>query len=293
MWLVYAAAAAVCFGFRGILYQWTSRRPIDRNLLLLGVYLCGALISFVINLFLGQAWTAGALLGLLMGLFSFTSNAAMYKGFAVGKTSLIAMLIGMPPIVVVALSYLLWGEKLSGGQWAAFGVIFTGLVLLRWSGDFTLSRLNGIQWGILAMFTFAFTDVSSKQATLLNGNTFPTLALMYTTGSLLFLLLWLKGRKRTTGPAAQPDPDSPEAVWPPGKTFFWGMTVGLTNIAGMILILPAFRLGITGLVSAVIAMNVLMILLYARVFLKEKLSRLELTGVLCTFAGVLCLRLLG
>ena len=33
MWLAYAALAAVCFGFRGILYQWTSQKRIERNLM--------------------------------------------------------------------------------------------------------------------------------------------------------------------------------------------------------------------------------------------------------------------
>jgi drug/metabolite transporter (DMT)-like permease len=59
----------------------------------------------------------------------------------------------------------------------------------------------------------------------------------------------------------------------------------------MMLIMPAFRDGVTGLVSALIAMNVLIILLYARIFLKEKFSRLELIGMTLALAGMAILKL--
>lgn len=68
------------------------------------------------------------------------------------------------------------------------------------------------------------------------------------------------------------------------------MAVGLTNVSGMILILHAFSLGVTGLVSAVVATNVLLILLYARFFLKEKFRALELTGMAFALTGVILLR---
>jgi drug/metabolite transporter (DMT)-like permease len=71
----------------------------------------------------------------------------------------------------------------------------------------------------------------------------------------------------------------------------WGLFVGLSNITGMILIIPAFRDGVTGLVSAIIALNVLIILLYARIFLKEKFSRLELIGMTAALLGIAILKL--
>ncbi|MNI99590.1 hypothetical protein D3C73_1587050 [compost metagenome] len=69
--------------------------------------------------------------------------------------------------------------------------------------------------------------------------------------------------------------------------------MGLTNISGMILMMPAMRMGITGLVSAIIALNALLIMLYARVVLKERLKPLELAGMILSFGGVLALRIFG
>jgi drug/metabolite transporter (DMT)-like permease len=59
----------------------------------------------------------------------------------------------------------------------------------------------------------------------------------------------------------------------------------------MLFIMPAFKLGVTGLVSTVLAMNVLIIIFYARIFLKEKFSRLEICGIACAITGVVILRL--
>jgi len=325
MWLVFAASAAVCFGLRGILYQWTSQRPINRNVMLFGVYVCGMLTALIANLFTGQPWTPGVMAGIFMGVFSFVANAAMYKGFAVGKASLVAIFSALSPVVAAVGAYIVWGETLTGPQLAAFLIILSGIVLIRYSNDLSLNHLNGVQWALLTMLFFGITDLWTKQSTLWGAAMLPTLATMYATGSVLFGLWalrdWNSLKKRVrnelraarSGSAAgledhmpaKKDHDStatgavisntnnPARVWNFPRTFFWGMLVGVTNISGMLLIVPAFRYGITGLVSAVIALNVLIILLYARLVLKEKFRRLEIVGAACTIIGMFILQLLG
>ncbi|RKN85058.1 DMT family transporter [Paenibacillus ginsengarvi] len=322
MWLVYAVLAAVSFGFRGILYQWTSQRRIERNLMLLGVYLSGAAISLTAALLLGQSWSAAVWTGAVMGFFSFISNASMYKGFSVGKASLVAVFTALTPVVVAVVSYFRWGEKLNGWQAAAFLLIIAGVVFIRYSNDLSMRNLQGVQWALLAMITFGITDLASKQAMLWEADKMPTLFIMYATGSLLFFALWQTGRlqtrasrtgykrevavssvataggagtEQTEGPSPAPGDTgtkSPDSAWSIPRTLRWGALVGLTNITGMALILPAFQHGITGLVSAVVATNVLLILLYARLFLNERWSPKEMIGIACALAGVLGLRLL-
>lgn len=307
MWLLLAASAAGCFGLRGILYQWTSRQPADRNVLLFGVYVCGAVVALGLNLFWGQPWTAGAAVGIAMGLFSFISNSAMHKGFAVGKASLVALLVGLPPLIVVLAALVLWDEHLSVGQTLCFVVILGAGLLVKSAGGLSLRNMEGAQWGLLAMVTFAFTDLSSKQAALSGGETLPTLVLMYVTGGLLFAVSAGMNRKRQqaltgrggadaalarqeTAAAAE---EKQTARWSLGKTVGIGMAVGVTNISGMILMMPAMKMGITGLVSAIIALNALIIMLYAWIILRERVKPLELAGMILAFAGVLALRLLG
>lgn len=191
MWFIFSIAAAACFGIRGILYQWTSQRPINRNLLLLGVYFSGTVIALVSNIFAGQPWSTGVWVGVLMGAFSFIANAAMYRGYAVGKASIVALFTGLPPLVVVVVAYLLWQESLTTWQFISFFIVLIGLLLIKYSSDLKRGQWKGIHWGLLTMFFFGFTDVSSKQATLSGASTLPVLAVMFASGSILFGISWL------------------------------------------------------------------------------------------------------
>ncbi|WP_159887173.1 DMT family transporter [Paenibacillus puerhi] len=346
MWFVLACASAISFGLRGILYQWSSKQSLNRNLMLLGVYISGTIITVTGSLLLGETWSPAVWVGALMGLFSFISNAAMYKGYSVGKASLIAMFTGLPPVVVALLAFTVWGERLSSGQLLAFVVIMTGLMMVRYSGDLSLRNLQGAQWGVLTMLFFGLTDFFTKQATLLHAATFPTLTMMYATGGLLFGATWLLDLRKTkaaqsslllarqesaaaseAGPSASiadhaeatpgeavmaaalkesaagtegeakasasSEITPPRKPWTIKRTLLWGMTVGITNACGMMFAMPAFKLGVTGLVSAVMAANVVLVMLYARFVLRESFKRLEAVGMAIGFAGIVLLKLLS
>ena len=301
MWFFFAGAAAICFGIRGILYQWTSQRPIDRNLLLLGVYISGTLIALISNVIAKQPWSTGALYGVLMGLFSYIANASMYRGYAVGKASIIALFSGLPPLVVVIVAYILWGEALSTWQLTAFFIVLLGLILIKYSQDLKLNQLKGIQWGILTMLFFGFSDVSIKQSTIAGAATLPALIIMYVTGTVLFGITWAISYAKSKSIVQEKDQygEAPNQTtqqnnvphWTLKRTLGWGMFVGITNIAGMMFLFPAFRGGVTGIVSAISAMSVALVILYAHFYLKENMSKREITGLIVTVVGILVLRL--
>ncbi|GAB3478221.1 EamA family transporter [Marinomonas epiphytica] len=287
MWILYALLAAFCFGGRGILYQWTSQKNLDKHLMLFGVFFVGFLISSIAMILFDQQWYgwADVLVGLAMGFGSFSANAALHKGFSVGKASLISVLSGMPPLFVALFAFFLWGESLSSLQLLGFTVIFIGLYTIRYSNDISFSNLQGAQWGLLAAFFFSFNDLMGKQSTRLEADMFATLTLMFGFGSFLFAMNWFKNRNQSVANALATD------RWPAKKTFACGMLIGLTNMAGMIAILTAFSIGAAGLVSAVAAMNILFILLYSRLVLKESFSRQEVIGITAAIIGILILRI--
>lgn len=294
MWLLFSLLAAVCFGLRGIFYHWTSQRPLDRNLMLFGVFSTGAIVCLSISLLTNQPWTYGVWLGVMMGAFSFLANASIYKGFAVGKASIVALLTSLPSVLDMLFAIILWGEQPTWPQWIAFVVIVVGVLLVRASNDISLKQLKGAQWGFLAMLFFCFNDLSSKQATLIGAAVFPTLFLMFVTGAVLFCGWWLIGRRLHSGrrQAAMNAASLPGSPWKGWKTYSWGLVVGLTNTFGMVFIYQGFKYGVTGLVAAVVSINVVLILLYARVFLKEKFTRTEFAGLCLTILGVIALSLM-
>lgn len=287
MWIIYALLAALFFGARGIMYQWTSQKNLDRNLMLFGVFFVGFVISTIAMIVLNQQWYAWSdvLVGVAMGVGSFSSNAALHKGFSQGKASLISILAGLPPLFVVLLAYIIWNETLTTQQLIGFVIIFVGLYTIRYSNDISFSNLQGAQWGLLAALFFAINDLLGKQSTRLEADMFATLTLMFGVGGLLFALSWWQGASRRSKSQAE------AYQWSNSKTFACGLVVGLTNVAGMMAILTAFAIGAAGLVSAVAAMNILFILLYSRVFLKEAFSRQEVIGLTAALVGIVILRL--
>jgi len=304
MWFALAIAAAVCFGIRGIFYHWSSQQGMNRNLMLSGVFAAGLFVCLALNATLSQPWNDRVLYGLLMGLFSFAANAAMYKGFATGKASSVALLIALPAVPVVLLAYLLWGETLTAGQWAAFLIIVTGVALVRFTGDFSWQQREGMKWGLAAMLFFALSDVTNKQAAVAGAAPFPMLALMFACGTALFGGWWLREkflRQRAfsggteTAPQERAEADGAliRAPWSEWKTFLWGVLAGLFNAAGMIFLFWAFESGITGLVSAIISLNVVILLLYARFVVKEPFKPQETAGLAISLAGVLVLHLVS
>lgn len=297
MWLAFALCAAIAFGIRGVLYQWSSKQPMDRNLMLFGVFFTGVIVSAICSIAFDSEWSHPVWLGVLMGLFSFIANTSMYKGYAVGKASLIAILTALPSVVVVLLAYALWRESLSVKQLSAFLIILTGIILIRYSSDLSFKQLRGAGWGLLCLLFFGLNDVASKQATLLDASVFPTIFFMFLTGSLCFYVLYrIELRKRPYNRNGSPDTlaaaRKSENPWRNRTTVLWGMLVGTTNVGGMILIYEAFSLGVTGLVSAVVALNVLIILFYSRVFLKEQFSSQEFAGMVLSIFGIMLLRIL-
>ncbi len=259
-------------------------------------------------------WTLAALIGIQMGLFSFGANASMFKGFAVGKASLVAILTALPSVLVVIFAYGLWGEKLHAMQLVAFIVIVGGVLLVRISNDISLSNLQGAQWGLLAMLLFAVNDLSGKWSTIMEAELFPTMFLMFITGASCFGIWWVRDKQlersrqeRVMQAAGAPKRDVQvsqqassgertgisSASWSEKRTFMVGLAIGTTNAFGMMLIITAFDHGKAGLVSAVTALNVLIVLLYTRFVVKEKFTKTEITGITLAFVGILLMRLFG
>lgn len=315
MWLTYAIFAAFAFGLRGILYHWTSQKPVNRNLLLCGTFSMGAVISGLCALAFSSYWTAAALIGIQMGLFSFGANASMFKGFAVGKASIVAILTALPSVVVVLVAFGLWNERLHAMQLVAFLIIVGGALLVRLSNDISLRNLQGAQWGLIAMLLFAANDLSGKWSTIMEADLFPTMFFMFVTGSVCFCIWWLRDLRKlaaerglaelaASGAAGgtarisshmppRPAAGQPAVAWSAKRNFLVGMAIGTTNAVGMMLIVTAFDLGKAGLVSAVTALNVLIVLLYTRFVVKEKFKKIEIAGISLAFAGILLMRLFG
>jgi len=295
MWILFSLLAGVMFGIRGSMYHLVSKLNINRNLLLTGVFTCGAIVYAALTFMTQTPMTLSTLVGVQMGLLSTIANGAMYKGFAVGKASIIAMLTALPPIVVVIFAYIFWNERLSLIQIMALLAIIIGLIFIKYTSDITLKNMQGAQWGIITLFFFAFNDLSGKWSTILEAPRYPTLMFMFLTGATSFYIAFLLGksqiRKNQLVTNKQVVVHALQANSPkPIKQFCMGLLIGFSMAAGMYFMLEAFETGKAGLVSALASINAVIVLLYTRFVAKEKLRKSELLGILMIIIAVMIIQ---
>jgi transporter family protein len=283
MWIVFALAAAVAFAARGVLFLSTAAKPYDRHTIMLGIFLSGALLCVAASI--GASWAGVWGIGIAMGVSTIAANVCLFQGFAVGNPTVIALLSAMPPALVVLLAYVTWGEALTFGQIIAFLCILCGVLIVRSARRIRWTDMQGAHWGVLALICFAVTDMLGKTSTKLGAQTLPTLTVAFLTGVAFFAV-------RT---ALRPDPQrAPYALTRPfGRALRVGMVIGITNAVGMVCIVSAFALGITGLVSAIVATNALLIVLYTRIRGIEPWRLNESIGMVCTLIGIVLLPILS
>lgn len=294
MWFTFAIGAAFFFGLRGIFYQWSSHLAIDRNLLFASVYVSSTILSIVINIYMQQSWNQMAWIGILMGIFSFIANTALYKGYAIGRASVIAFFSGLTPIFVVLIASLLWKETLSMIQLIGFSIIILSLFIMKYNKDVQQGHYKGWQWGLLAILFYSFTDLASKQALLYGAYIMPTLTSMFITCSILFSISYIisniKKDKIINDTVIKQVTSSSQNSWTIHKIFLLGIGMGLINITAMILKLAAFHTGITGVVSAIIALSIIIVMIYARLYLKESINRAEVYGLILALIGIVIIK---
>ncbi|WP_404518859.1 MULTISPECIES: EamA family transporter [unclassified Paenibacillus] len=100
-------------------------------------------------MYANQTWSYKAWLGLLMGIFSFMANTFLYKGYAVGRASVIAFFSGLTPMLVVLLAALLWQKTLTLVQLVGFCIIILSLIVVRYQRDLQVDSIkagNGAYW---------------------------------------------------------------------------------------------------------------------------------------------------
>jgi drug/metabolite transporter (DMT)-like permease len=213
----------------------------------------------------------------------------MLRGFAVGKASLIALMSGLPSLVVVSLSYVIWDERLNGVQVAAFVLIVAGIVTIRYTRDLRSGSMKGFGWGLLTLVLFGLHDISGQFSMKADAPQMWSLFMLFVTAAVFVGVMGVIQKMRARGVASEA---AVPGQWSVVRTFATGMMIGLFHMGGTFFLMRAFDIGMTGLVTAVVSMNVVLIIAYAGVFLKERFALKEWIGMLAALVGVVVLSVL-
>jgi drug/metabolite transporter (DMT)-like permease len=248
----------------------------SRTLPLLSVLLVsqGAALAVlaVVTIVLGEGPPDGKFLayGVVAGLAEALGVAALYRGLAVGKMSIVAPIAATAPVVPVAVAATL-GELPGTLQGAGILVALTGIatISLRGAeGGATASTAASVVFGLLTALGFG-GFLAAMDAAAEGGVNWALLVARMTTVAL-FLAVWAARRPAM----AISRRELPVLA-----------LIGVLILAADTLYSLATREGLLSVVSVLGSLYPVVTIALARVYLKERIEPMQQVGVAVTLAG--------
>lgn len=275
MWFEYALLGAIITGVGQVLVKrgQVELTPLLDNLL---ATLVVNLILVPILLFHGINLEAGKDI-LIYALITATMYATFYYIISFGNVSLMISLINTFPIVTIVLAVKFLNEWPNIYQW--FGILFVILATVCISrekakkGALKKKKL-WLVWGLLGSLAIGVAEFVTKIATAqVDGFTFTLFVyLMYIPPLIIFMFFDRKGRAF-------------EML--KNKSSLLYTLIGVFCIeTGLIAIALAYQHGHASLVSPVVATHLLVTVVLAVLFLKEKLLMIQKIGILINLVGL-------
>jgi len=212
-----------------------------------------------------------------LGVVSLVGLLALYKGFQTGKLSMVSPIVSGYPALTSLLAVLLLGETLTPMRGLGVVVTISGVVLVsvqsqRAAGAETTMKTSGIVYALLAFAVFVLLYLAIKLVVITLGVWLPILMLRWVSAGILGISLIASGRS-----FAPPKLDSFRLVGPVAMLDTFGnIAYNSGVITGSIAIVST----LSGLFSAVT-------IGFAWLWLKERLARHQLIGVLAILSGVI------
>jgi drug/metabolite transporter (DMT)-like permease len=211
------------------------------------------------------------LAGLLAGLVGLAGLAALYRGMAIGVVSVVAAIAATAPIVPVAVGLAL-GERPSTLQFGGMVLALGGIALLafdRREAATTRRLVPGAGLALLAALAFGFFLVAIRYASRPDALYGVVAVRSGSVGALLVLGLVFRSRLRVAAA------DLPALF-----------VVGVLDVGADILFAFATTIGLLSIVSILSSLYPVVTILLARLFLNERMARLQQAGIALAFAGV-------
>jgi len=217
--------------------------------------------------------TAGAV-GL--GIISLIGLLALYKGFQVGRLSIVSPIVSGYPTITSLFAVLLLAEMLSTGRILGIVVTISGILLISLRSQTTghpnkPAPASGILYAFSAFVLFGLLYLAMKLVVVILGIWLPILILRWVSASILAISLIASGRNFSP---------------PSSKPFLIVVFVGVLDTFGNI----AFNLGVvSGSVAIVATLSGLFSAVtvgLAWLFLRDRISMFQMLGILAVLGGV-------
>lgn len=270
---------ALGWGTSDFIARFTGRAAGYQSALF-GMLLSGSAVLTLIVTIGGVplSWTPeGLWLLVASGICIMLATLWLYRGLAAGPVSIVSPIVGAYPALVVALA-VLFGARPTLLQWGAMALTMLGVVVVarsvgnfEESGKHTRADLRTtVVIALLSAAGFAFGVYTAQVAVPIYGN-LQTLwvSRIVSLACLLVVFLWQRNR-----------PAIPRAWWP------LVAVQGTIDTSGYLFLYEG-SYGEGAEIAAVTASAFgAVTTILARIFLKERMSLLQWSGIVCIFVGV-------
>jgi drug/metabolite transporter (DMT)-like permease len=249
----------------------------------------GLSLLLTASLFIGADFTASSIwFGLLGGLASAFAMSCLYAALAIGPISILSPLSAVVMAIVPMIVGFIQGDRFSWLGWVALGGILVSVVLVGFvpGEDVRLPSAKGLFLGLgagIGMGAVLLALAASPQ----DSGLASAAVLRAVSASLLGIyLLVVFGRARL-----KPQPATPGAADTSGTSnaskLIWLaiLATGLLDSSANVFFTLASRSGSLSVVAVLTALYPLGTIILARIFLKERIARTQLVGILLALSA--------
>lgn len=272
MTILLGFATSLVYGFADF-FGGLATRKINAMMVTLVSGLSGLLFLLAISPWLGLQLDASSIFwGTMAGLFAAVAVTALYASLAIGPIAILSPL----GAIVSALVPMAFGMFFRGETFTTVGIvaligilIAVGLVGFVPGEDVRLPSAKGLTLGLIAGASIGGILICVNQAPANSGIT-PIVFLRGSSALIMVVIILIAY-------LAKRNVASPEAN---RKSWQAAILAGVLDATANTMFLLAMRLGELTVVAVLIALYPLGTIVLARIFLKEKIAKIQLAGVL-------------
>ncbi|MGM0442121.1 MAG: EamA family transporter [Elusimicrobiota bacterium] len=288
-WFVYVLLATIIYGTINVLYKLGTRRNYSGLKLLHFQALSVSLISLAFLIFTGNLTVE---IGALKYLFLFAALNSFF--FAAGTVLKITALryipvnIAMPldklnTAFVILIGVVFLGERPTGQQYLGMLLAFFTVMLLSTAGKEKSDKRKELKTkGIIIIITAALVVSFSITVGKLASTRVPKINYIFLSYSFVFVYTYLT-KRYLISPAPVYEDIKPGIIG-------LGVVIGLLNFSGYYMILKAWELGPLSLVQGIFSLAMIVSIILARIFYKEKFTHKIILAIITSFISVLLIK---
>jgi len=279
--LAFGLLTASAFGTADFIAKLsTNKIGFLRTAMLMQVIGSFLIIPFAASDFSRLAYQPVVLLeGIALGLINVTATIALYKGFEVGRLSIVSPIASSYPVVSILLAVLFLGEVISEELLVGICLVIVGVILVsvqKERNEIKKRFAKGTFYAIAYMVLGGILFFGLKPVSLVLGVYLPVLLLRWTSALVLIIVFFSKPR-----------------ISSGSKALALVFGVAAFDTFANVIYNVGVSFGTVTVVSTVGGLFSAVTVLLARVFLKDSLSKTQVAGFLAISLGITVLGLVG